>query len=558
MLGISVVAVNKQIKTGKIPAQKNKNNDYVIEYSKLSPATRKSIEQRKKDVLRKISRDSINEKTLWTAAEALRGSVDAANYKHIVLGLIFLKYLNDAFLSQQEKIKKSETYKKLPEKTQKEYINDKINYETDGRFYIPQNAEWEHLEKHSTSPEFAEILDAAMYSIEKANKETLQDVLPKEFVNVGVDGNTLSELITIFSQIDFKNDIQKEQDTLGNVYEYFIGQFADAEGRRGGEFYTPESVVKLLVEILEPKKGSTIFDPACGSGGMFVQSSKFAKAGDKMQFYGQESNKNTYRLCKMNLAIRGLFAGNIRCGDSYNDDKFIGKKFDIGIANPPFNATWKPEMLSPDDERLKYGTPSASNANFLWIQHFIVHMEAHGRAGFVMANGSLSVSGNEGNIRERILKDDIVEIIISCPANLFFNTGIPCSLWFLSKNKGKRKNETLFIDATDMFTMISRKQAKFAPEHMKKMVKTVRKWRTDNEYEDIPGFCRSASLEEIENNNYILTPGRYVGIPEEIDDGVPFDKKIKTLNKELEEQIKREEEMSKNIRDQLGNIVSKI
>ena len=399
-----------------------------------------------------------------------------------------------------------------------------------------------------------------MEALEEENPQ-LKGILPKEYSRVLIDNQVLVELVNLFSKISF-HDLEQEKDLLGDVYEYFLGQFADSEGKRGGEFFTPPSIVKLLVEILEPFEGARIFDPACGSGGMFVKSGEYLtnrlKDRNKVSFYGQELNQTTWKLCKMNLALRGL-TGTIEQGNSYYDDKFLDMRFDFVLSNPPFNADWEPKRLSPSDPRLRYGIPPASNANFLWIHHFIYHLAPNGMAGFVMANGALAVSGKEGEIRKKIIEDDLVDVIIACPAKLFFNVSLPVSLWFITKNKSdgrfrSRKGETLFIDAREVFTPISRKQVIFSDEQIKKIAQTVRAWRGEEgagEYKDIPGYCKAVTLDEIRNNGYVLTPGRYVGIREEEDDGIPFEEKMKRLTTDLEECFKKGKDLEEKIRENL-------
>ena len=385
--------------------------------------------------------------------------------------------------------------------------------------------------------------------------------MPKIFTQTKLEGQVIGELVNIFSKIKFDHNIDKEKDILGRVYEYFLAQFATTEGKRGGEFYTPRSIVNLIVEILEPFENARIFDPAVGSGGMFVQSGEYLKNKHKdssrVAFFGQESNPTTLRLCKMNLAIRGIF-GQIESGNSYYDDKFPDLRADFVLANPPFNAEWEPSRLSDSDPRIKYGIPPSGNANFLWIQHFIHHLAPNGMAGFVMANGALAVSGKEGEIRKKIVEADLIDVVVACPPKMFYSVALPVSLWFVTKNKkeGKfrdRTGETLFIDARETFEPISRKQVIFNPEQIQKIANTARAWRGEKgagEYKDIAGFCKSVKKEEIVKNGYVLTPGRYVGIAEELDDGIPFKDKMKKLTSELEKYFaegrKLEKEIEKN------------
>jgi len=415
------------------------------------------------------------------------------------------------------------------------------------------------------SDEIALYIDEAMELVEEANIKQLKGVLPQVFIQTPVEHHILGELVNIFSRITFDHDVDKEKDILGRVYEYFLGQFADAEGKRGGEFFTPRSIVRLLVEILEPYENSRVLDPACGSGGMFVQSSSFLKEHNKdplrISIFGQESNPTTLRLAKMNLAIRGIF-GQIELGNTYYDDKFPNLQAEFVLANPPFNAEWEPGRLSDSNPRIKYGIPPSGSANFMWVQHFVSHLAPNGMAGFVMANGALAVGGREGEIRRKIIEDDLVDVIIACPPKMFYNVALPVSLWFVTKDKtgGRfraRRGETLFIDARETFEQISRKQVQFSEVHIKKIANTVRAWRGQKEtgkYKDIAGFCKAATKEEIAKNGYVLTPGRYVGVPEEIDDGVPFEEKMEKLTKELEQSFREGKVLEEKIRANLANL----
>src|SRR3989338_6365946 len=430
--------------------------------------------ERAQKLMDNTDKDLYFEKELWSAADKLRGNIDASDYKYIVLGLIFLKYVSDAYYNTKTKLltKLSDvkgTYYVGNEEARKSVVEDPNRYRGEGVFFIPEKARWEYLRSKAGHPDLAKYIDDAMDAIEKDNPRQLEGVLPKNYVRIPLESHILGELINIFSRIDFDEDEKKERDILGRVYEYFLGQFASSEGKRGGEFYTPRPIVKLLVEILEPYENSRVLDPAAGSGGMFVQSSKFLqehhKDPSKIAIYGQESNPTTLKLCNMNLAIRGYF-GRIERGNTYYDDKFPELKVEFCLANPPFNAEWEPERLSDKDPRIVYGTPPKGSANFMWIQHFIHHLTTNGMAGFVMANGTLAVSGKEGEIRKKIIEDDLVDVIIACPPKLFYNVSLPVSLWFVTKNKESgrfrnRKGETLFIDARETFEQISRKQITF-------------------------------------------------------------------------------------------------
>lgn len=516
----------------------------------------------------KGAKDLNFEKELWSAADRLRGNIDAAEYKHIVLGLLFLKYISDAFYKRREELEKLISDKKnknyiADEKSRQSVLNDRDQYLAVGVFFVPGRARWEYLRERAMSPTIGKVIEEAMDEIEGENQKQLRGVLPKDrYLRTALEPHVLGELVNIFSKISFDHDFDKEKDILGRIYEYFLGQFASAEGKRGGEFFTPRSIVQLIVEVLEPYENARVMDPACGSGGMFVQSTRFLKQHHKdpshIAFFGQESNPTTYRLCRMNLAIRGIF-GNIEVGNSYYDDKFPDIKADFVIANPPFNAEWDPKRLSDKDPRLAFGTPPSSSANFMWIQHFTHHLASSGMAGFVMANGALAVGGREGEIRKKLIEADLVDVIIACPPKLFYNVALPVSLWFISKNKSKdrfrnRAGETLFIDARGLFEQISRKQVRFSEEHINKIAGTVRAWRGEEgagKYENVAGFCKSATKEEIAKNGYVLTPGRYVGVAEEEDDGVPFEDKMRKLSHELKECFEEGRELEERIQENL-------
>ena len=573
LLGITRVAVFKKIKSGEIKIVSAGRN-YLIPKDSLPKEIKKLIEREQKeaveeiiDLSKKPEKDIDFEKELWKAADRLRGNIDPSEYKYVVLGLIFLKYVSDSFYQRKEELEKSISDLKgasfiRDESSRKYYIEQKDPYKAAGVFYIPETARWEFLREKVLQKDIGKYLDEAMEAVENENPQQLKGVLPKIYSRTPLESHILGELINIFSKIKFNHDIQKEKDILGRVYEYFLGQFASAEGKRGGEFYTPRSIVKLLVEILEPYEGARAFDPACGSGGMFVQSGEFLrihqKDPSKISFYGQELNLNTWRLCKMNLALRRIY-GQIEQGNSYYDDKFLDLRTDFGISNPPFNAEWEPQRLSDKDPRLKYGTPPSGNANFMWIQHFIHHLAPNGLAGFVMANGALAVGGKEGEIRKKIIENDLIDIIIACPPKLFYNVSLPVSLWFTTKNKKngrfrKRAGETLFIDAREIYEPISRRQYTFTDEQIKRIADAVRAWRGQKEYgkyKDILGFCKAATLEEIRKNGYILTPGRYVGVAPEEDDGIPFEEKMKKLTGELKQYFGESKKLEKEIEENL-------
>lgn len=496
------------------------------------------------------------EKTLWAAADKLRSNMDAAEYKHVVLGLIFLKYISDAFAELHQKLQEGQgEFEGANPEDQDEYLAFNV-------FYVPEKARWTFLRDNAKQPEIGILIDQAMDSIEKIN-DSLKGVLPKNYADPDLDKQRLGELIDLISKIGFGGEGHQGKDLLGQVYEYFLGMFADAEGKNGGQFYTPQSIVKLLVEMLEPYKGR-IYDGCCGSGGMFVQSEKFienhqGKIGD-LSIYGQESNPTTVKLAKMNLAIRGIDA-NIQFGDTFTNDLHPDLKADYIIANPPFNISdWKGEQLR-DDKRWKYGIPPTGNANYAWLQHFIHKLSPNGTAGIVLANGSMnSNTGNEGEIRKNMIEAGVVDCMVALPSQLFYNTMIPACLWFLAKNKtnGKfrnRINEILFIDARNLGVMVNRKNRELSEKDIKTISDTYHNWRNiKGNYIDIQGFCKSASMTEVAENNYVLMPGRYVGTEDEIEDPLSFDEKMKTLTETLNKQFIETEQLHKTIRQNLKSI----
>jgi len=581
MLGISRVAAAKKVKNfikeNAIRAFE-KGKGYIIERNSLPEDIKVEIRKQQEEAAKKITELGVKsgndlefEKELWKAADKLRGSIDASEYKHIVLGLLFLKYVSDSYYQRRWQLEKwtsdpqNNEYFIKNEKDRVHIVNHRDQYKNTGVFYIPEKSRWEQLRNHAMHHDIGKYIDEAMEAIENENPKELKGVLPKIYTKTTLDYQILGELVNIFSKIKFDHDIDKEKDILGRVYEYFLGQFASAEGKRGGEFYTPRSIVSLLVEVLSPYENARVFDPCAGSGGMFVQSREsltmHQKDSAKISFFGQESNPTTLRLCKMNLAIRGII-GQIELGNSYYDDKFPDLRADFVLANPPFNADWEPGRLSDKDPRVKFGTPPGSNANFLWIQHFIHHLSPNGMAGFVMANGALAVSGREGEIRKKIIEEDLIDVIIACPPKLFYNVALPVSLWFVSKNKKngrfrERTGETLFIDARETFEQISRKQVTFTKEQIQKIAGTVRVWRGETgagEYKDIAGFCKSVKKDEIVKNGYVLSPGRYVGVAEEEDDGVPFEEKMTTLSNDLKKYFKEGDKLEKQILDNLKKL----
>ena len=492
--------------------------------------------------------------TLWKACDKLRNNMDSAEYKYVVLGLVFLKYISDSFEAR---------YNFLVEEGEG-YEEERDEYTAENIFWVPKEARWSEIVKSAKTPEIGIKIDEAMYAIEKEN-HTLKDVLYKVYSNPLLDKGKLGELIDIIGGINLQNKDEKGQDILGQVYEFFLGKFANSEGKNGGQFYTPECIVKTIVSCLEPTKGR-VYDPACGSGGMFVQSEKFIQAhsgklGD-ISVFGQESNGTTWKLCKMNLAIRGIEVDlGEEPADTFTKDQHKSKKMDYIMANPPFNVKdyWAESL--DGDVRWKYGTPPEGNANYAWLHHMIHHLAPNGTAGIVLANGSLSSNtSGEGEIRKAMLEDDIVDCIVALPDKLFLTTGIPACLWFLNRNKNnpkhrQREKEVLFIDARKVGTLVERSLRVLTEEEIKKIADTYHKWKGSyngsEEYKDILGFCKNATLEEIKNNDYVLTPGRYVGIEEEEDDGIPFEEKMKTLTAELSEHFKKSRELEEEIKKNL-------
>lgn len=493
------------------------------------------------------------EKTLWATADKLRNNMDAAEYKHIVLGLIFLKYISDSFEQLHDKLKAD----KLSDP------EDKDEYLAENVFYVPPTARWSYLQhQRAKLPTIGKDIDDAMDAIEKDNP-SLKGVLPKDYARPSLDKKRLGELVDLIGNVGFNQPGHNSKDLLGRVYEYFLGMFADAEGKRGGQFYTPESIVKLLVEMLEPYNGR-IYDGCCGSGGMFVQSEKFLQAhGGKIgdiAVYGQESNPTTYRLAKMNLAIRGIDA-KIELGDTFHNDKHKDLKADYILANPPFNISdWGGEQLQ-DSHLWKYGVPPAGNANYAWLQLFINKLSPAGTAGIVLANGSMtSNTGSEGEIRKQLITAGLVDCMVALPTQLFFNTQIPACLWFLARNRQnhnlrERSNEILFIDARKIGSMTSRKNKAFSDDDIAKISDVYHNWRRiDGNYEDIQGFCKAATLAEVEANNYVLTPGRYVGTEEVEDDGISFEEKVTALSVSLKSHFEKSIELQERIKNNLLKI----
>ena len=502
------------------------------------------------------------EAKLWLMADALRGSMDAGEYKHVVLGLIFLKYISDAFEEHHAKL--------IAEKAPGADPEDPDEYRAQSSFWVPPEARWSHLKAQAKQPTVGRLVDDAMAGIERDNP-ALKGVLPKDYARPALDKERLGQLIDMISNIKVGDEASRAKDALGRVYEYFLSQFASAEGKKGGEFYTPRCVVKLLVEMLEPYHGR-VYDPCCGSSGMFVQSVEFIRAHAKgngnggkakadISIYGQESNYTTWRLARMNLAIRGI-DGQIAHGDTFHNDRHPDLKADFILANPPFNVSdWRGELLR-DDKRWQYGVPPAGNANFAWVQHIAHHLAPAGTAGFVLANGSMSSNqSGEGEIRKSMVEADLVDCMVALPGQLFYATQIPVCLWFLARNKknGKfrdRSGLVLFIDARKLGQMVDRTHRELTGEDIARIADAYHSWRGEKDaekYEDIPGFCRSSKLDDIRKHGHVLTPGRYVGAEAQEDNSEPFEAKMKhlaaTLGKQKADAGKLDAIISANLKE---------
>jgi type I restriction enzyme M protein len=533
----------------------------------------------------KVTNEEPLEKQLWKAADKLRKNIDAAEYKHVVLGLIFLKYISDSFEEHHAKLVQGEG----------DYAGadpeDRDEYQAENIFFVPQEARWSFLQAHAKQPDIGTLVDAAMDIIEHENAALKGGVLPKGFAKSNLDPTSLGGLIDLIANIALGDAKSRSADVLGHVFEYFLGEFALAEGKQGGQFYTPRSIVELLVNMLEPYKGR-VFDPCCGSGGMFVQSEKFIEQHqgklDDISIYGQESNQTTWRLAKMNLAIRGIDSSQVKWNNegSFLNDAHKDLKADFIIANPPFNVSdWSGELLRGDG-RWQYGTPPAGNANFAWLQHFIYHLAPNGQAGVVLSKGALtSKSSGEGEIRRALIEDgNVIDCIVNLPAKLFLNTQIPAALWFMSRNR-PRPNEILFIDARNLGHLINRRTRELSEADIKQIADTYHNWRTVGTthdvnnvgaglvpaqssppidkngqpqgiaptYMDIKGFCCSAPIERVKELDYVLTAGRYVGLPDEEDD-FNFNERFSALKMEFAAQLNEEAELNKAIMENLARI----
>jgi type I restriction enzyme M protein len=508
----------------------------------------------------KVVNEEPLEKQLWKAADKLRKNIDAAEYKHIVLGLIFLKYISDSFAEMFDKLQAGvgDYAGADPE--------DKDEYKAENVFFVPSEARWSFLQSKGKQPEIGKLVDAAMDAIETENS-SLRGVLPKVFARDNLDPASLGQLIDLVSNIALGDAKSRSADVLGHVFEYFLGEFALAEGKQGGQFYTPRSVVELLVSMLEPYQGR-VFDPCCGSGGMFVQSEKFVADHqgrlNDISIYGQESNQTTWRLAKMNLAIRGIDSSQVKWNNegSFLNDAHKDLKSDYIIANPPFNVSdWSGELLRSDG-RWQYGTPPAGNANFAWLQHFVYHLAPTGQAGVVLAKGALtSKTSGEGDIRKALIEDgNLIDCIVNLPAKLFLNTQIPAALWFMSRNRknGKFRNrsgEILFIDARNLGHLINRRTRELSSDDIQQIADTYHNWRNpEGNYEDVKGFCCSASIERVKELDYVLTPGRYVGLADEEDD-FDFKERFTALKAEFEAQLLEEAALNQAIAENLARVI---
>ena len=483
------------------------------------------------------------EDKLWAAADKMRGAVSVADYKFIVLGLIFLKYISDSF---------EEKYKELVQEGAG-FEEERDAYTAENIFYVPKNARWEYLVEHSKDSNIGEIIDDALTLIEKENT-SLKNVLPKNYNSPTMRNVNLGELLDLFTNIKVGTKEAIQKDILGRIYEYFLGQFAKNELQKGGEFYTPACLVRTMVECIEPFKGR-VYDPACGSGGMFIQSLKFIHEHEgkwsDVNIFGQEKNPTTWRLAKMNLAIRSMYGDLGKyAADTFTEDLHKDLKADFILANPPFNLEWDRDKVE-NDSRWRYGLAPKNNANYAWLQHMISKLSQNGKMACILANGSLSAGGQEGEIRKKLIENDLVDCIIAMPTNLFYTVTVPCSIWIINRNK-KQKEHTLFINANNLGTMVTRRLRELSKEDILKIADTYHKYQNDDGYENIKGFCYSATIDEIKSNYCVLTPGRYVGVEENYIDDVPYEEKMKDITegllKQFEESHRLEEEIKKNLK----------
>jgi type I restriction enzyme M protein len=489
------------------------------------------------------------EQKLFKSADKLRKNIDAAEYKHVVLGLIFLKYISESFGELYDKLKADEYSD--PE--------DRDEYLAANTFFVPKEARWSHIHANAKLPTIGQTIDEAMQAIERENKE-LKNVLPQVYGRANLDKTSLGELIDLISNTELQAENTKSKDLFGRVYEYFLGEFANAEGKKGGQFYTPKSIVKLMVEMIEPYKGR-VYDPASGSGGMFVMSEKFVTEHQgnikDITVYGQESNQTTWKLSKMNLAIRNINSKFVAWNTegTFLKDAHPDLKADFILANPPFNQSeWGVDILQ-EDGRWKYGTPPSGNANYGWMQHMLYHLAPRGVMATVLSNGSLSSNTiGEGEIRKNLVENDLVECIVALPKQLFYNTGIPACIWFLRREKANNSREVLFIDASEMGYMKDRVHRDLDDDDIEKITETYHNWRKSENYQNVKGFCKSATIEEIEKHNHVLTPGRYVGLEAVEDDGISFETKMAALTSTLKQQIDKEAELNNEIATQLAKI----
>ena len=485
------------------------------------------------------------EDKLWAAADKMRGAVSVSDYKFIVLGLIFLKYISDSF---------EEKYKELVEEGAG-LEEERDCYTAENIFYVPKNARWEYLVEHSKDTNIGEIIDDALTLIEKENN-SLKNVLPKNYNSPTMRNVNLGELLDLFTNIKVGTKDAKEKDLLGRIYEYFLGQFAKNELQKGGEFYTPACLVRTMVECIEPFKGK-VYDPACGSGGMFVQSMKFVEEHQgniyNIGIYGQEKNPTTWRLAKMNLAIRSMYGDLGKyAADTFTEDLHKDLKADFILANPPFNLEWDRDKVE-NDSRWKYGIAPKNNANYAWLQHMISKLSQNGKMACILANGSLSTSGQEGEIRKKIIENDLVDCIIAMPTNLFYTVTVPCSIWIINRNK-KQRGKTLFINANNLGTMVTRRLRELTKSDIKRIADTYHNFQNGEEYENVKGFCYSAEINEIISNDYILSPTRYVGIEEENEDDIPFEQKINILSEKLSSSFEQSHIFERELKNNLKAI----